>query len=417
MTGIRSVRARGRAPAWAAGVLAALLAGCTVAPPVPTSTSPASGASGSAPATTPATASPPSPSATPTPTATPTDGQVCLAEAEAMSLAEQAGQLVMVGVSGDLDATERKAITKYHLGAVILMGTSQRGVAKTATLTSRLQKLDVPAGVLIGVDQEGGLVQRLKGQGFDTILSAAKQAKLDRDELLAKATRWGGQLAKAGVQLNLAPVADVVPKANLKTNEPIAKLGRGYGTDPEAVAAKVETFIAGMHAGGVGTAVKHFPGLGAVKGNTDFATRVVDSTTTADSPLLGPFRSAVQASSPTDAVMVSSAVYTKIDGKHQAMFSPAVIGILRDWGFDKVVISDDLGAAKALSAVPAKQRAVRFVAAGGDLAVTVDTALAGPMATGLVERARSDAGFARQLTAAAARVLALKQSYGLISCR
>ncbi len=338
----------------------------------------------------------------------------CRAEAEALSIAERAGQLVMVGVTGSLDGAERKAITANHLGSVILMGASSRGVKKTAGLTASIAELGDEIGILVAVDQEGGLVQRLKGAGFDRIPAAADQAELTPAKLRQRATAWGEQLAAAGVQLNLAPVADVVPKANARANQPVAKLRRGYGSDPAKVSERVAAFVDGMHAGGVGAAVKHFPGLGAVKGNTDFAANVVDSTTTADSKLLGPFRDA--AANGVDAVMISSAVYRKIDAKRIATFSPKVIGLLRDWGYGKVVISDDLGVARALRDVPARQRAARFVEAGGDLAISVEPKAAVAMAKGLVAEAEKDAAFSERLTESAARVLVLKQEYGLISC-
>lgn len=347
-----------------------------------------------------------SPIASPSPT--------CRAEAEALPIAERAGQLVMVGVTGSLDAAERKAITASHLGSVILMGSSSRGVKKTASLTKSIAKLGDRTGILIAVDQEGGLVQRLKGAGFDRIPAAADQAKLTPAKLTQRATKWGKQLAEAGVHLNLAPVADVVPKANAKANQPVAKLRRGYGSDPAKVAQRVTAFINGMHAGGVGAAVKHFPGLGVVKANTDFAANVIDSTTTADSKLLFPFRQA--AADGVDAVMISSAIYRKIDAKPMATFSPKVIGLLREWGYDKVVISDDLGVARALRDVPAKDRAVRFVAAGGDLAISVEPKAATAMAKGLVAKAEGDPVFAARLTEAATRVLSLKQEYGLVRC-
>ena len=386
-----------------------LLAGCATTPqPTPTG--------GQSPAPPPATSTP-TESATPAPTPSETvpPEPACRAEAEALSVAERAGQVVMVGVTGSLDGAERKTITANHLGSVILMGASSRGVKQTAKLTASIAKLDDEHGILIAVDQEGGLVQRLKGPGFDRIPAAADQAKLSPAKLTSRATGWAEQLHAAGVHLNLAPVADVVPKANARANQPVARLRRGYGSDPAKVSERVAAFIDGMHAGGVGAAVKHFPGLGAVKGNTDHVANVIDATTTADSKLLLPFREA--AGSGVDAVMISSAIYRKIDGKRIATFSPTVIGLLRDWGFEGVVISDDLGAARALRDVPAKQRAVRFVEAGGDLAISVTPSVAAAMAKGLVAQAKKDPAFAERLTEAAARVLTLKQDYGLVTCR
>jgi beta-N-acetylhexosaminidase len=286
-----------------------------------------------------------------------------------------------------------------------------KGVAK---LTASVRKLGGRTGVLVAADQEGGLVQRLKGPGFATIPSAAKQARLSDAALTTAAKGWGTALAKAGVRLDLAPVADVVPAGNVASNRPIARLGRGYGSDPKKVSAKVEAFRAGMKAAGVESAVKHFPGLGAVKGNTDFTANVADFTTTATSSLLKPFKDAAAAR--TGAVMVSSAIYHKIDGKNVAMFSQKVIGILRGWGYEGVVISDDLGAAVAVKQVPTSQRAYRLVAAGGDIALTVNPSLASSLVSGLVAHAKSSPSFSRTMTASVGRVLQLKENLGLISC-
>lgn len=337
----------------------------------------------------------------------------CLAEAKALSLKKRAGLLVMVAVTGSLDAAERKAITANAIGSVILMGNHTGGVRQVAKLTTSIQKLGA-GKLLIATDQEGGLVRRLRGAGFPTMPSAAKQAKLSDASLSAKAKKLAKAMAKSGVRLNLAPVADVVPKSKAKTNRPIALLGRGYGSDPTKVSAKVGAFRHGMRAGGVATAIKHFPGLGTVKGNTDFVAKVVDNTTTADSALLKPFRDGV--ADGADAVMISSAKYTRIDAKNLALFSPKVIGILRDWGYDGVVISDDLGVAVAVRSVPAKQRAYRFVKAGGDVAITVDPVLAKSFTSGLIAKAKKSPAFAAQVTESAARVLRLKQSLGLVTC-
>ncbi len=337
----------------------------------------------------------------------------CSAEVAALSLRQRAGQLVMVGVTGGLDTTERRAITASRAGAVILMGNSHAGVAGVAKLAKAIQAAG-GGSVLIATDQEGGLVQRLYGSGFATIPSAARQARLSDAELTAQAQKWGRALASAGVLLNLAPVADVVPASNRSANRPIAGLGRGYGSDAVVVSAKVTAVRAGYTTAGVATAVKHFPGLGAVKGNTDFVAKVIDRTTTADSPLLKPFRDAV--ATDVDAVMVSSAIYTQLDAKRPALFSPTVIGLLRGWGYDGVVISDDLGVAVAARSVSASKRAARFVQAGGDIAITVDPSKAKAFTSGVIARAKTDPVFAQKVAQAAARVLRLKKSLGLVNC-
>jgi beta-N-acetylhexosaminidase len=132
---------------------------------------------------------------------------------------------------------------------------------------------------LVAVDQEGGQVQRLKGRGFDTIPSAQSQAEQSDAKLTANAVRWGRQLEAVGIDADLAPVADVVPTDLGSANAPIGLLRRGYGSSPRTVAAKTSAFVTGMDRAGIATAVKHFPGLGRVRGNTDFVPRVVDNRT------------------------------------------------------------------------------------------------------------------------------------------
>jgi len=95
----------------------------------------------------------------------------------------------------------------------------------------------------------------------------------------------------------------------------------------ETVVTTGLAFIAGMHQSGELVTIKHFPGLGRVVGNTDFAASVVDQTTTPNDPYLGPFQQAIAAGA--DLVMVSTATYTRIDPQHLAVFSPVVIGLLR----------------------------------------------------------------------------------------
>lgn len=394
-------------------VVGLLFAGCTAGAPVPSTPVPSAATTVATPTSTPTeSASAPTesePEPTPTEVANP-----CLDGAAALSPEAQVGQLLMVGVEGSLDAAESRAITDHQVGSVVLLGDQSGGVRPTMELTGKLAELNPDAGTLVAADQEGGRVQRLTGPSWTRIPSADRQAKLSDVELREAAAGWGALLARAGVLLNLAPVADVVPKAKLKTNQPIGRLGRGYGTSPAGVTAKTAAVIAGLQDAGVAATVKHFPGLGEVVGNTDHVGGVVDRVTRADSASLQPFRAAVE--SGVGAVMISSATYAKIDSKQQAVFSPKVIGLLRGWGYDGVVISDDLGVAASVRKVRAADRAVRFIAAGGDLVINANPALTKAMAQGLLARVKKDDAFAKRVTASAARVLTLKSRVGAYDC-
>jgi len=229
-------------------------------------------------------------------------------------------------------------------------------------------------------------------------------------------TGWGKQLKQAGVNIDLAPVADVVPASLGDENAPIGALNRNYGSTPGPVGQHVAAFIQGMDAAGVMTSVKHFPGLGRVRGNTDFSSGVVDSVTVRGDADLAPFARGIQAGS--DLVMISTVTYTKLDPDNRAVFSPTIIqGMLRgDLRYGGVVITDDVGAAAEVASVPAGDRATRFVAAGGDIVITAKTSLTSVMITALVDKAQQEKSFAALLQNSVRRVLTLKQNRGLVSC-
>lgn len=349
--------------------------------------------------------------------ATPEAPRACLAEAEALSAEEQVGQLLMVGVpTSDLDSTTADVLRSTKAGSVVLLGSSKVNRSDAAALAARVGALstaDIP--VLVAADQEGGQVQRLQGQGFTRIPDAVAQGQMNETAFHSQSETWADELARAGVRFNLAPVADVVPDDLAASNAPVGQLKRQYGSDPERVADSVVTFVQSMEKANVATSLKHFPGLGKVKQNTDSG-EATDQTTVVDDPSWKPFIDGIQAGA--SSVMISSATFEKIDPDHKAVFSSKIItDILRgSLGFDGVVISDDLGAAGAVADVPAGERAVRFLDAGGDLIINADASIAQDMAKAILSRMDDDPKFADAVAQSAARVLALKESIDTMEC-
>jgi len=335
--------------------------------------------------------------------------------------AQRAGQLLMIGLDSNSAAGADDAlISAHHVGNVVYLG----GWDGASTVRSTSDHLQARAsssatggvGMLIAADQEGGAVQQLRGPGFSSLLSALRQGTMSSATRTAYATTIGRQLKAAGVNLNLAPVADTVPAAMSASNAPIGKFAREYGHEPAPVAAAVTDVVHGLDTGGVGATVKHFPGLGRISGNTDYtSTGTTDTVTTADDPFLRPFTAGMKAGAA--AVMISSARYAKLDASTQATFSAAIIsGLLRGkLGWHGVVITDDMNAV-AVSGVPVGQRAVRFIAAGGDIVLTGQASDATPMIDALMDRSDSDAKFASELKASVHRVLSLKHRLGLVRC-
>ena len=171
-----------------------------------------------------------------------------------------------------------------------------------------------------------------------------------------------------------------------------------------------------MLEGGVEGTVKHFPGLGRIRNNTDFSsTGITDDVTDADDPFLQPFVAGVEAGA--GLVMVGSARYSRLDPKVPAMFSEKVVtDLLRgELGYNGVVITDDVNAS-AVRATPAPQRAVEVVDAGGDIVLTGDASVATSMLRALENEAGDDPRFAAKVDASVERVIALKERMGLLPC-
>ena len=259
-------------------------------------------------------------------------------------------------------------------------------------------------------------MQTLKGPDFPLLPSAQRLGAGSKDKLRDSVRDSARDLAAIGITINLAPVADTVPADVGLANPPIGAFRRQYGSEPAEVAAAIRTVVPASQEAGVLTVLKHFPGLGRVRANTDVQADVIDGEADADDPYLEPFRAGIEAGSA--AVMMSSARYPQLDRTTIAAYSePVVTGLLREkLGFTGLIMSDDLGAADAAAIVPVGERAVRFVAAGGDLALTIRPEDARPMARALVAEARADAGFDARLTDAATHVLRAKERAGLLRC-
>lgn len=402
----------------AALVGAGSLAGCSL---IPGSSSAGSSSSAKPKAPEPAASSAaPSPTAAASPvpsataTATATDGALA-----GWSLEEKVGQLMMVGVDAQAPKqSSNEAVDTHHVGNIFIAGRTTAGSQATQKVISSFTSKVGPGTthatpMLVATDQEGGEVQVLAGSGFSDIPSALDQSAQPRDQLVASARTWGKELADVGVNMNLAPVADLVDIARPASNEPIGRWGREYGHDAATVSSQAGAFAEGMQASKVIPTYKHFPGLGRVKDNTDTSAGVVDSTTTrsADTAVSVIFGAAIAAGAPV--IMVSSATYSLIDPSAPAVFSSTIVTdmLRREMGFSGVVITDDVSAAVQVQDVSAGDRAVRAIRAGCDIVLaSADPTVAADMVKALIATARSDPAFAARVDESATRVLNLKKS-------
>jgi len=214
----------------------------------------------------------------------------------------------------------------------------------------------------------------------------------------------------------LAPVSDVLSPALGQENEAIGSTDRSFGVDPQSEGRGARFGLRARDVVGAGRAAKHFLGLGQVRGNTDNTADVTDDQTAANSPTISPFSAAVDSGAAW--TMISLATYSKIDPTQPAVFSPAVFRLLRErLGFCGVVVSDELGNAVQVKSVPAGERSVRFLDAGGDIILTAAPSSLGLMIDAVLARSAADSQFAEKVDAAERRVLQAKGTMGLLQCK
>ena len=323
-----------------------------------------------------------------------------------MTVEEKVGQMFFVRCP-DTGAVE--AVSQYKLGGYILFGRDFKD--KTAEqVRNDISSYQSASGVplLIGTDEEGGTVVRASSNpnlfSHRGLSPQALFAEGGMDSIIQDARQKSVTLLGLGVNVNLAPVADVSTDPNDFIYD------RSFGQDAQATAEYVSNVVKTMDAEGIGSVLKHFPGYG---NNVDTHTGVaIDERpyeTFQTSDFL-PFTAGIQAGA--DAVLVSHNVMSCVDNQLPASLSPAVHDLLRtELGFDGVVMTDDL-AMDAVAAYSADGAvAVMALQAGNDLVITTDYRTQIPKVLSALEAGTLSMD---TIDSACRRVLTWKQSLGLL---
>lgn len=265
-------------------------------------------------------------------------------------------------------ATPAELVAKYHLGGVILLphgGPAETNIAsptQVRELTAGLRDVTPELPLLIGIDQEYGVVARLT-DGV-TGLPGAMAAGAAGDPALTEAA-WrvaGAELAALGLNVDFAPVADVLGEARGGV------IGsRSYGGDPQVVAEQVGAAVRGLGGAGVAATLKHFPGHGATSVDSHHELPVL-----AASPAelkardLMPFAAGIAAGA--GLVMSGHLDAPALDAGLPATFSRTIMtDLLRgELGFTGVAVTDALNMAPARRWSPG-EAAVQAMLAGNDL--------------------------------------------------
>ncbi|GLI32223.1 MULTISPECIES: glycoside hydrolase family 3 N-terminal domain-containing protein [Brachybacterium] len=347
----------------------------------------------------------------PTTTAPPSAAEQLL---EGLSPREIAGQLVLVGIAAGSEIPPA-TFEEHHAGGIFLLQVWEGAEQVDAVVDSALALARPELPPLLAVDQEGGQVRMLRGDAARETASAETLGAEGPQAVADAYTSIGEDLSARGLHVALSPVADVVDPELGDANEPVGGLDRGFGTDPEQVADCVTAAVEALSEQGIGATLKHFPGLGRVEQNTDFSAEgIEDATTGPEDPFLESFRAGIDAGA--QLVMMSSAIYPRIEPDVPAMFSAAAIqDLLRDGlGFEGLVVTDDIGAAQAVADVPVAERATRLLEAGGDAVLTADPSLTGELVDAIEEWAGRGEEQEQRVRESAGRMLALKEELGLL---
>jgi beta-N-acetylhexosaminidase len=252
-----------------------------------------------------------------------------------------------------------------HVGGVLMFGANFGG--NPASLKDWSDKLTALAAsscldhpILLMVDEEGGAVAQVKADWAPPSQMVVGAGGADRVRDAERTAAVG--LRSIGVGLNLAPVADV------RTNARDAIIGdRSFGANPAVVAPLVTAAVEGLHAGGVGATLKHFPGLGGAAGDPHAA---IPTDSTSDATWQKVQMPAFQAGIAAGAdVVMTTAVYVPGlgGGTMPAMFSAPVVGRLRtQMGFGGVIMTDSLSMGGVTARWSLPEAAVMALAAGND---------------------------------------------------
>jgi beta-N-acetylhexosaminidase len=322
--------------------------------------------------------------------------EAALRAVDRLTLRQRVGQVTVSSFSGTAaPGYIRRRLRARETAGVILFGAN----GGDRTLWRRLTRSLQGAGggrALVMVDQEGGDIRTVGYAGP----SASQPFQGPPRSVGRAAAAAGRQLRAAGIQVNLAPVADVPRPGSVMAT-------RSFAGDERGIAARTRASIRGLRDARAAATVKHFPGLGGATVNTD------DGPATVRGPLdrdLVPFRAAVAERVPL--VMLSHASYPALDTSRIASQSrPIVTGVLRErLGFDGVIVTDSLEASAVLARSGVADAAERSIRAGADLILMTGSASWNDVFPHLLAEARRDPAFRERVRASAARVLALKDS-------
>ena len=275
----------------------------------------------------------------------------------------------MVGFSGTTAPSSLlDSIRAGRVGSIILFSPNILSDRQVRALTDQLQAAARQGGnspLLISVDQEGGTIKRFAGAPPDRSppqMASSGNPSVAFDE----GSKTGRHLTSVGVNVDLAPVVDVVSSPQSF----IGHQGRSFGSDPKVVGSFAEQFVKGLQSAGTLATAKHFPGVGSAAVDTDNKLQQINPSPKQRDDALRPYRRLAPS---VDLVMLATAIFPAYDSSSPAALSRPVNRLLRqDVGFQGVTITDALESPTG-QASPA-EAGVAAARAGTDILLFTDQA-------------------------------------------
>jgi len=342
---------------------------------------------------------------------------VIVAVMHEMTIQQKIGQLFMVNIRNDQDYLSR-LFNEYYLGGIIVFSSNIQSAPQVQDLTNRLQQLSLGnnsrIGLLIAVDQEGGIVARLKPTlcpifPSNQIRGNDYAVSLDVTPVETQALETAHAMNNLGLNMNLAPVLDVRSQANSVVGS------RSYSSDENIVAQLGVEYITTLQGENIIATTKHFPGHGPTVTDSHHALPFVrESYSDSLAIHLYPFKMAID--NGVSAVMTAHVVYESLDDKPATFSNEIINNLLRDeMGFEGVVITDDICMGALQNNYGIDQIVVEAINAGVDIILICDNEnyledAYNAIITGLAYRRIT----MDQLNLAVYRILKLKYDYELI---
>jgi beta-N-acetylhexosaminidase len=343
-----------------------------------------------------------------------------------MTMEEKVGQMLMPDFRTwkgqnvtEMNAEIAQLVKDYHLGGVILFRENTVTTEQTTRLVDAYQAAAEKYGLLISIDQEGGIVTRLQmGTDFPGNMALGATRSEELTEKVGNAI--GKELNALGINMNFGPVLDV----NNNPNNPVIGV-RSFGENPELVGNLGEAYIKGLQQSGTAATAKHFPGHGdtAVDSHLGIA-EVPHDIDRLKKVELVPFQQAMDAG--IDAIMTAHVTFPKIDNTKAisqldgteiavpATLSQKVLtGLMReDMGYKGVIVTDAMNMKAVADHFGPVDAAIRAVKAGADI-VLMPVGLE-PVANGLYEAIHSGDISIERIDQSVERILTLKLNRGIV---